>query len=707
MSARAIDAYAFGTAGQWRRCLATGFVPRGSGLAVAAPPGGAPRPVPGSGPATGLAVDRIGGLVWRVRAEGGAALAWDDSCCGRRGPFPLDALVAASPRLLLDAHRLTAFAADRVVRLDRASLQPEETILASAAGGDPAAAILDVAPDGHGGLWLLLGGPAGARLVPVPCRGCAGRGLPLPCEIVAATQLALAEGGRALAVLAPEDRRLHLLDTSGRLLRSRWLGALGPGFAAERIAGDGRLLALSGWIDAPDGRAWVLTPLDGSGEPSGQPRPGLPGTRHHDFALGDGRIWLATDAGVWQIGGGSGEGSPARAVLLTPLLHSPPGGDTEGWLRAEIDLDLPDGAALAVEVGSTDDPRLAERIRRVEADDSRSRAERLAEIWSLVECDGPGRRFLVEGWRTAASGRLAIPLFATADRWLALRLTIDLPPLAAPPDLRAMRILYPGETLMRDLPAIFSVPEGDPEGLLRRLVGVLETTFQDLDAGIARIGDLLDAGTTPTAWLDYLGSWFGLPWHPALAEASKRALLGQAGDLLDERGTLPGLVRLLHCLAGAGARVTVTDVMAERRPVRLGGGGRAGTPARGLLAGRPRTAATLGRKAVLGRSRLDCADMRPGPLDVLAPFLMIEIAGDPRLRAINADSLDAILAQYLPLGVSHRLRWTDGPASDDGIVLDGAGPARLGETSRIGRTVLDGRARGAIGPEIGMAFRLR
>src|SRR3954452_10080534 len=107
MTGREISAYSFGTARQWQRCLTTGFAPEGSALAVTAEPGGPPLAVPGIGPASGVAADRIGETVWRVPlGDGGAGLSWEDSCCGLRGPYPVDAVVADSPRLLLDRQYL-------------------------------------------------------------------------------------------------------------------------------------------------------------------------------------------------------------------------------------------------------------------------------------------------------------------------------------------------------------------------------------------------------------------------------------------------------------------------------------------------------------------------------------------------------------------------------------------------------------------------
>jgi phage tail-like protein len=243
------------------------------------------------------------------------------------------------------------------------------------------------------------------------------------------------------------------------------------------------------------------------------------------------------------------------------------------------------------------------------------------------------------------------------------------------------------------------------------LVGVIEATSQAIDERIGTIGRHIDSEKAPASLLDYLGSWLNLPWHPALEESSKRALLREAGYLLQWRGTTRGLLRLVECISGERAVVAVTDVAEQRALVRLGGKGMMGGPARGLLAGRSRTTATLGGKAVLGRARLGCSTDATGPLDILVPLLIVTIDGDAAIKTANAPYLDDVIAQYAPVGVRHRVRWTANSARNaddlDALVLDAKTPGTLGADSTIGRTVLGGRPRTEIGTGFHMGFQIR
>ena len=66
-------------------------------------------------------------------------------------------------------------------------------------------------------------------------------------------------------------------------------------------------------------------------------------------------------------------------------------------------------------------------------------------------------------------------------------------PGAGIPVLSELAVLYPGETLMENLPSIYQRVERQPDSFLRALVGVLESTTQTLDARISRTFHLTDS----------------------------------------------------------------------------------------------------------------------------------------------------------------------------------------------------------------------
>ncbi|MCV9961726.1 phage tail protein [Pararhizobium sp. BT-229] len=717
--------YRFSSAKHWDRCLAFGFdAPGEGGLRFTSRLGVSAVRV---GPATSIsavASDRLGVPTWRapLQSSGGEeGLAWLDEFDGKQGPFPVDETIRTTLRLQLDRHWLWAFGADRVVRYDRMTLQKDTVVPVDRLSGGEDARLLDIASDGTEGAWVLVDEGERQKVVLIDCQGCKAIEWMLPCEVIKAAEVAIVNGGKTLALLSPADQRLFLIGAGdGVLIRAISLGAFDRCFQARRISSDARArLGLSGFSTRSGAPRWQFYLLDRQGEvidgPIDSPFAPLPSTSRPeveiaDFAVAGDRVWFATNSGLWRLDAGDvSGGKEAHAVLLTPLLYSPPDGTGRGWMRAGIEIDLPEGAATEVSFATTDDPETASRIETIMANESLPKSIRQDAIWTLLAPDpDTSRTFSVSGG-SAFGGKVDVPLFGTGDAWLVLKLRADVPPFVGSPSLRGMRITYGQKSLMQYLPAIFSDPKNDPEKLLRRLVGVVETTSQGIDAKIASIGRMIDAEKAPGEWLDYLGSWLDLPWHSALDEGTKRALLKSAGYLLQWRGTKRGLQRLVECIAGQGGSVEVIDVAAEHAPMRLGGNGLPGT-ALGLLAGYRPSTATLGLKAVLGRAKLGCA--RGQPVDILVPTLLIAISSVARIRRINAPYLDSILAQYVPAGVRHRVRWEtvlerglDEQA--DGLILEAQGPGTLGTDTRLGRTVLAGRTRLQIGTGVEMGFTLR
>ena len=159
-------------------------------------------------------------------------------------------------------------------------------------------------------------------------------------------------------------------------------------------------------------------------------------------------------------------------TLLTPALISPESYTDRGWLRAELDVDLARGAVIEASFASTKNDAIAAQLTTIAEDSSASVEHRQQQIWSLL--DHPAERtFTVTGPSTRGVP-VAFPLFDARDRWLWLRLRVVSPPDTTRPKVRELRVLYPDASIDRYLPATFKGSENDPNGVLRRLVGVLE-----------------------------------------------------------------------------------------------------------------------------------------------------------------------------------------------------------------------------------------
>ena len=710
------NAYIFAAAPHWQRCLTAGFdVSRAGPLSVSDRLGDRATLVGPAQNANRVATDHLGQPLWLS----GGVVRWLEELDGTVRSVPAGDALAGATRLLMDARWLWALSGNAVIRFDRASLQIDQiTTGAQIAGEGRDSGILDIATDGREGIWLLMRGTPG-RLVRLDCRGCMADTLPIPCEAERADQIAASGGDAHIALLSTQDQLLVILrpaDTAGvRTLRlCNWHAS----WRAKRLTGNGRgLLALGG---ATQDGSCIVFRMDRFGEIIDGPiiactDGGAGELRVNDIAVDHEHLWLAATSGLHCVKAAeSGGAAEARATLLTPLLHSPPGQGGRGWLRAELDAELPQGASIKASFATTNDPRLAANVEAIAADPDLMQSERVNRIWSLLGDGEVSQVTFAASTDASPMGKtesFAVPLFDTQDAWLVLRLEIISPPKGKRPALKELRVLYPERSLMSDLPAIFRAPKNDPERLLRRIVGVIETTTQQIDRRVAGIGRHIAPSLAPSDWLDYLGSWLGLPWHPGLDDWSKREILASAGFLLGWRGSKAGLLKLMRCLAGEGGSVRIVDVTAERAAIRLGGLGLAGTPVNGLLAGRPASTATLGVKAVLGQARFACIGEAPSPIDILVPTVFVHIASSAAVAARNRPYADSMLAQYLPAGVRHRISWTataPRKADDiDALILDDIGPGAAGENAELGRMVLGGAPRTRLAEGLEMGTQLR
>lgn len=733
--------YRFATAAQWQRCLLHGFdLDQDGNLAPTTRLGTQVRSVGAEGRVSAVAVDRYGRTMWRT----GSTLNWLDDFGEKAGPYEVATHLSTTPRLLSDRQWLWALDRDHaeVRRYDRDSLQLDLSIDVNAlcAGrSDPEhshpIAIIDFAGDGHDGTWLLARSSNGIDwLLHVNCDGCQDRRFRVPCDAGPIIEIGTVSGGASLVLLDADGIWLRFVEaadgTSQRALR---LGNLAPCWHAARMTTDGgNRIALAG-LQAYAGQTKpIVFLLDGAGDVLDE-FPELFVDAPADLAVHRDSLWFATGDGLWRLDASDASGSrESSSTLITPGLYSPTATSERGWLRAEVRIDLPRGAVMKVHYGGTNDERVAAQLQRIAEDESTTVRSRQESVWSLLDTRAA---HLVIAGPTVAKNPIAIPLYVPEqvpgvrspavserdeqwrwldDRWLWLRLEVVTPAGTKPPRLCELRVLYPERSLMQHLPAVFRGPKNDPSGVLRRLVGVLESTTQSIDERIRGIGAAIDPDTAPAEWFDYLARWLNLPWDDALPPAAKRTLLTHAGELLAARGTRGGVDRLLRCLLDEASGVRVVDVTVDHAPLRIGGVGCAGGALPALLAGISPRIATLGGKAALGTARLACRPSDCNPLNDIVPTLQMLLTTTRATRAAVEPLLASILGQYLPVGLKVSVRWrvipeflfAAGGTEDD--VLDANGPGVLGDDSIVGRTVLVGRSEGRIDDAgLSMGFRLK
>jgi phage tail-like protein len=485
-----------------------------------------------------------------------------------------------------------------------------------------------------------------------------------------ATAFAFLRRSRRFVVLAHDGhdhQRLYWFNaTGGDPSFSLPTAPMHSRFRASLLATDGQdRVFLAGADDAAcGGQSWIVI-LDADGDVLGTIPVDQRDTPITGIAASRGALVLTGPLGLLRFDASTTVPDLAGAVrcsVITPVLFSPDREDGRRWLRVEATGDLPEGTSLEIAVASTDDAAVRDRLQALAADTSitmSARAHRLLgepEIWrDRTEYRGNG----MSGGN--ASPPVSARLFQIRDRYLWIAATLIAAPGAPLPRLSELAVLYPGKTLMENLPTIYQRDENQPDGFLRNFMGVLEATTQGIDARIASIGSLLDPATAPGPWLDFVARWLGVPWDDAMEEAQKRRLLGRSADLAKGRGTRAGLDALLSSLfpatAGTTARYRVTDATADFGFAIVGGDMCAGTALPAVLGGRTRWSAELDGRAVLGYMRLPCEGQIDDGTYQLTGRIRVEIAATSAERQAWKPWLRALLSDMVPLTARLELRW--------------------------------------------------
>ena len=114
------------------------------------------------------------------------------------------------------------------------------------------------------------------------------------------------------------------------------------------------------------------------------------------------------------------------------------------------------------------------------------------------------------------------------------------------PRLHALRAYYPRFSYLEHyLPAVYREDEGSA-WFLDRFLANEEGTFTALEDKIANVQMLFDVRSAPAEALDWLAGWLGIVLDPAWDERRRRLFIRYAVEFFQYRGTIRGLLILLH-----------------------------------------------------------------------------------------------------------------------------------------------------------------
>ena len=575
----------------------------------------------------------------------------------------------------------------------------EEDTLTRLSAVDIPDGVIDIAGDGYDLLFALVERSGVLQAMRIDCSGRIVGTVTFE-GIANAKAFVFLRRFQRFVVLAgdPYPRLYWFAAEGGAALLSIPVGAMHPCFTASVVGSDSRGRVFLAGTDATTlgGKAFVLI-FDGDGASLGEvaldaqdsPASGVTATR--DSLLVTGPRGLLRYSVAQVVPDGTAE---VRCSLITPMLHSPNREDWRRWLRIEATGSLPDGATLEISYAATKEPATRDRLAAIAADRTLPESHRVQKL--LRE---PGI------WRTPiafhgsnvppdeAVAPLSAPLFDVREPYIWVCITLSATAGGSLPALSQLEVLYPGQTLMENLPAIYRRAEAQPGSFLRSLVGVLETTTQGLDARIAALGSHVHPSTATRPWLDFVARWLGVPWDDALDDGQKKRIVARAPDLARGRGTRAGLEALLDCLMpGTPPRFRVTDATADFGIATVGGADCPGSALPALLGGRTQWSTELDSSAVLGRMRLPCEGQIDDGARQIAGLIRVDVAASGDERRAWEPWLATLINEMVPLTARVQLRWVSAQARR-GARLDGSLKLEATPTPHLGGDAVIGIAR--------------
>jgi phage tail-like protein len=681
MSTAPATGYHFKTTAQWQTCLlaqAEGSVTAGvTSLDPFAPYLSSPTPGFASNDAFAPAYTRGRVTLWR---DGDRHLlrAYQGDTQPERHAAP--EAIGAATRMIGTATDLwvPAAAPDSLQCFDVESLSRRLTVDLSPGR------VLDIARDAADGIIALVHEEESLVCVHVSCAGAIGARVKLDGMQGESNVLgfgvvgALGAGNSAVfAVLTrgpgnAGDRLYWFMQDGGAHFKVTQLAAYAPCFEAAALTGDatGRLYVAGTDNHGGGPRSHVMifdaasTLVD---DVNLYQRPtGIATSRNALLVTGAGGLYVlaATDTVPDDV-------NQVQGMILTPVLESPDVPDGRRWLRVEIVCDLPAGATLQIACAATDDPAERDKLNQIAAT-TLPAAQRVQNMLAEPNIWQPPIALHGSSSPPPQAGvPFAAPLYDIHARYLWVCVTMVAGAGAVLPSITRLSVLYPGRTLMENLPALYQRDEATPGRFLRSLVGVLETTTHTLDDTISSLGANIHPDTAAGPWLDYVARWLGLPWDDTLDVSQKKAIVENAEFLAAQRGTRAGLSKLLACLLpGTPVRYRIADFTVDYGMATVGGASCKGSALPALLGGLPASAARLDVQATLGCMRLPCGVTEVDPFARFVGLLVVEVAASAREKRLWTPWFANVLSSMVPLTARLQIRWLGPDAFVDGTLGD-------------------------------------
>jgi len=260
----------------------------------------------------------------------------------------------------------------------------------------------------------------------------------------------------------------------------------------------------------------------------------------------------------------------------------------------------------------------------------------------------------------------------------------------AGPEVTRMKILYPANSYLRYLPAIYQEDPVSRE-FLERFLSIFETVFYDLETDIGNVSDYFDPDIVLPGFLAWLASWLNLAMEEDWTDDKKRYFIKRAPVLYKQKGTRASLEELIRLYTGK--RPFILEHSRTGKPMIISRDGSFTLGIDSLLLETPVRGFRLGDDSIIGQVALkDIVQSPEEPFLALAyRFTVIMNLTAEELKRYEK-GLRQILDNEKPAHTMYSIQTGVDDGSDlyVGISTQIAdyGPIQLGDTYTIGSGII-------------------
>ncbi len=216
-------------------------------------------------------------------------------------------------------------------------------------------------------------------------------------------------------------------------------------------------------------------------------------------------------------------------------LHAGPfdAGEDQVWERAWIDVEVPAGGRVDLEIALTQAPAVPD----------------------------------TGAWHTLpSSDALLSQIPGGSDRFAWLRLRLHSASAQASPVVKQVRLATAAEDYLDYLPLTYR--RNDHDGFLSRWLTLLHGEFARIEDALDVLPRLADPDFVPSASIAWLAQWFAMELPVIADDAQRRALIHRALSLTARRGTSASIAQFVEM--HTGIRPAIVEAFDQRRMLILG-----------------------------------------------------------------------------------------------------------------------------------------